>query len=104
MARLIPHFLLMTKLLAVLLLCLVAGGLQVQQPVPAKPRLLVSTDIGGSDSDDSQLMTHLLIYSDKCQLEGLMSSPSDVQGSKQEILRTIDLYKQNLPKLAQPNT
>jgi hypothetical protein len=89
----------MTKLLTVLLLCLVAGGLRAQQPVPVKPRLLVSTDIGGSDPDDNQSLTHLLMYSDRFHLEGLVSSPSYGQGSKREILRMIDLYAQDLPKL-----
>jgi hypothetical protein len=89
----------MTKLLTVLLLCLVAGGLRAQQPVPVKPRLLVSTDIGGSDPDDNQSLTLLLMYSDRFHLEGLVSSPSYGQGSKREILRMIDLYAQDLPKL-----
>jgi hypothetical protein len=91
----------MTKFLAVLLLCLVAGGLRAQQPVPAKPRVLISTDIGGSDPDDNQSLTHLLMYSDQFQIEGLISSPSYGQGSKQEILRMLALYEQDLPKLAQ---
>jgi hypothetical protein len=91
----------MTKLLATLLLCLIASSLRAQQPVPVKPRVLISTDIGGSDPDDNQSLTHLLMYSDKFQIEGLVSSPSYGQGSKQEILRMIDLYEQDLPKLAQ---
>ena len=30
-----------------------------QQPVPVKPRILVSTDIGGTDPDDNQSMTNM---------------------------------------------
>jgi hypothetical protein len=70
-----------------------------QQPVSVKPRIVVSTDIGGTDPDDNQSMTHLLMYSDKFSIEGLVSSPSYGTGSKQEILRMIDLYEQDLPKL-----
>lgn len=76
-------------------------GLSAQQPVPVKPRILVSTDIGGSDPDDNQSMAHLLMYSDKFNIEGLVSSPSYGNGSKEEILRMIDLYEKDLPKLKQ---
>jgi len=70
-----------------------------QQPTPQKPRILISTDIGGTDPDDNQSMTHLLMYSDKFEIEGLISSPSYGNGSKQEIIRMIDLYEKGLPKL-----
>lgn len=65
-----------------------------------KPRVLVSTDIGGTDPDDNQSMTHLLMYSDLFELEGLVSSPSFGSGSKEEILRMIDLYEKDFPKLS----
>ena len=68
-----------------------------------KPRVLVSTDIGGTDPDDNQSMVHLMMYSDLFQLEGLISSPSFGNGSKEEILRMIDLYAQDYPKLKQHN-
>ena len=64
-----------------------------------KPRILVSTDIGGTDPDDNQSMIHLMMYSDLFQLEGLVSSPSFGNGSKQELLRMIDLYEQDYPTL-----
>ena len=38
-------------------------------------RVLVSTDIGGTDPDDQQSMVHLLLYADVFDLEGLVSSP-----------------------------
>lgn len=34
-----------------------------QQQVPVKPRILISTDIGGTDPDDNQSMAHFLTYS-----------------------------------------
>lgn len=72
---------------------------QAQHPTPSKPRVLISTDIGGTDPDDNQSMAHLLMYSDRFQLEGLVSSPSYGNGRKEEILRMIDLYEKDLPKL-----
>ena len=38
-------------------------------------RVLVSTDIGGTDPDDFQSMAHLLVYADCFDIEGLVSSP-----------------------------
>lgn len=70
-----------------------------QVPPPVKPRVLISTDIGGTDPDDNQSMAHLLMYSDYFQLEGLVSSPSFGEGSKAEILRMISLYEKDYPKL-----
>ncbi len=64
-----------------------------------KYRVLVSTDIGGTDPDDNQSVTHLLMYNDLFDLEGIVSSPSYGSGNKEEILRMIDLYAQDLPKL-----
>lgn len=69
---------------------------EVQQ---SKPRILVSTDIGGTDPDDNQSMIHLLMYSNEFQLEGLISSPSYGEGSKEEISTMIALYEKDLPQL-----
>lgn len=65
----------------------------------AKPRILISSDIGGTDPDDNQSMIHFLMYSNMFQTEGLVSSPSYGEGSKKEILKMIDLYEKDLPKL-----
>ena len=85
----------------ILMICLgfVATQVVAQDPVPIKPRVLISTDIGGTDPDDNQSMTHLLMYSDLIKLEGLVSSPSYGQGNKEEILRMINLYEKDFPKL-----
>jgi hypothetical protein len=40
------------------------------------------------------------MYSDKFQIEGLISSPSYGEGSKQEIYQLIDLYEQDFELLA----
>ena len=70
-----------------------------KEEIPQRPRVLISTDIGGTDPDDNQSMIHLLMYSDLFDLEGLVSSPSYGDGSKEEILRMIDLYEEDYSKL-----
>lgn len=77
--------------------------INAQQPVPEKPRILVSTDIGGTDPDDNQSMAHLMMYSDLFTIEGIVSSPSYGTGTKEEILRMIDLYEKDLPKMLKHN-
>ena len=77
--------------------------LSAQQPVAEKPRILISTDIGGTDPDDNQSMMHYLLYCNEFDCEGLVSSPSFGDGNKSEILRMIDLYEQDLPKLKEHN-
>lgn len=66
---------------------------------PQKPRVLVSTDIGGTDPDDNQSMAHLLMYTDLFDLEGLVSSPSYGTGSAREIYRMIDVYSEDYARL-----
>ena len=64
----------------------------------SKPRILISTDIGGTDPDDNQSMIHLLMYADLFQIEGLISSPYG-KGRKENILEMIDLYEEDLKQL-----
>jgi lysophospholipase L1-like esterase len=61
-------------------------------------RVIVSTDIGGTDFDDFQSMVHLLVYADSLDLEGLISSPYGA-GRKEHILQVIDLYERDHPNL-----
>ena len=46
-------------------------------------------------------MAHLLMYTDCLDLEGIVSSPSYGSGNREEILRMIDLYEKDLPKLSE---
>ena len=39
----------------------------------AHPRMIVTTDIGGSDPDDVQSLVHLLVSLDRVELEGIIS-------------------------------
>lgn len=90
----------MKKLMTIALLLLAGTAfLQAQQPVPEKPRVLISTDVGGTDPDDNQSVAHMLMYTDKFDTEGLVSSPSYGSGSKEELLRMIDLYEKDFRKL-----
>ena len=61
-------------------------------------RVIVSTDIGGTDPDDFQSMVHLLLYADVLDIEGLISSPFDM-GRKEDILRVIDCYEKDYANL-----
>lgn len=84
------------------LILLAALAVQVHAASPGtrdRQRVLVSTDIGGTDPDDNQSMAHLLMYTDCFDLEGIVSSPSYGEGNKEEILRMIDLYEKDLPVL-----
>ncbi len=65
-----------------------------------KPRILISSDIGGTDPDDNQSLAHLLMYSNEFRIEGLISTASFGSGSASEILRMIDVYEQDLPRLS----
>jgi len=44
-------------------------------------------------------MMHYLLYSNEFDCEGLVSSPSYGDGTKEEIIRMIGLYEKDLPKL-----
>jgi len=64
----------------------------------AKHRVVVSTDIGGTDPDDFQSMAHLFLYIDTLEVDGLISSPFG-PGRKEHILQVIDQYEKDYPKL-----
>lgn len=61
-------------------------------------RVIVSTDIGGTDPDDFQSMVHLLLYADTLAIEGLISSPFG-PGRKENILEVIEFYEQDYDTL-----
>jgi hypothetical protein len=63
-----------------------------------KPRVLVSTDIGGTDFDDFQSMVHVLLYADELDLEGLISSPPG-PGRREHILQVLAHYERDFPNL-----
>ena len=61
-------------------------------------RVIVSTDIGGSDPDDFQSMVHFLLYSDMFDTEGLISSAWGA-GRASHILEVIDQYEKDYKNL-----
>ncbi len=61
-------------------------------------RVLISSDIGGSDEDDIQSFIHYLVYSDMFDTEGLVSSPP-MGGRKSDFLKYIDVYEKDYLKL-----
>ena len=64
----------------------------------ARPRVVVSSDIGGTDPDDFQSMVHLLLYADLLEIEGLISSPFG-PGRARHILAVIAEYEKDYPAL-----
>jgi len=63
-----------------------------------RPRVIVSTDVGGSDPDDFQSMVHLLMYADVLDLEGLVSSPPQA-GRAKHLHECLDAYAEDYAKL-----
>lgn len=75
-----------------------AGKNKETANLSSKYRVIVSTDIGGTDPDDFQSMVHLLLYADILDIEGLISSPFG-PGKKEHILQVIDEYEKDYPNL-----
>lgn len=82
-------------------------GVRAIMPAPAqrgvvqptqRHRVLVSTDVGGTDPDDFQSLVHLLLYADVLDLEGLVSSPYG-PGRLKHILEVIDQYQKDYRQL-----
>ena len=61
-------------------------------------RVIVSTDIGGTDPDDFQSMVHFLLYADVFDVEGIISSPYG-PGRREHILQVIDCYERDFANL-----
>ncbi len=87
------------------LFCIAAIATGAESPAPSggaldgdRPRVIVSTDVGGSDPDDFQSMVHLLVYADVLDIEGLVSSPPQ-QGRVQHIDEVIEAYAKDYPNL-----
>ncbi|MBN1361033.1 MAG: DUF1593 domain-containing protein [Sedimentisphaerales bacterium] len=72
--------------------------ISIGAPAGDRFRVLVSTDIGGTDPDDFQSLVHLLVYADGVDLEGLVSSPYG-PGRKKDILKVIDCYARDYAHL-----
>lgn len=60
---------------------------------PARPRLLVLTDIGG-DPDDQQSMVRLMAFSNEFEIEGLIASASGTPGELKGAVVRPDLIRE----------
>jgi len=75
-------------------LALLAGAAE------ARPRVIVSTDVGGTDFDDFQSLVHLLVYADRVELEGLIASPyGPARNRVRHLHELIDVYAKDYPNL-----
>ena len=77
---------------------LVGGCATTNAPADARPRIIVSSDIGGTDFDDFQSMVHLFVYADSFDIEGIISSPYG-PGRKEHVLKVIDAYERDYQNL-----
>jgi len=65
-----------------------------------RPRVVVSTDIGGTDFDDFQSLVHLLLYGDSVDIEGMIASPwGEARNRVRHIHHIVDLYAKDYPNL-----
>ena len=72
-----------------------AASKEAAQPAP---RVIVSTDIGGTDFDDFQSLVHLLVYADSIDLEGMIASPwGEARNRKENLLKIISVYEKDYP-------
>lgn len=94
------------QLLTALALCFPLPGITAVSSALAPPsraarrRVVVSSDIGGTDFDDFQSFVHLLLYSDMIDLEGMIASPwGPNPNRKRHLLTLIDVYEKDYPNL-----
>ncbi len=88
------------KFKSLILFVLFIGSTTVYAQNPfQRHRVVISSDIGGSDPDDYQSMIHYLLYSDLFDTEGIISSPPH-EGRVKHILEVIDCYEKDYPKLS----
>lgn len=66
-----------------------------------KQRLIVTTDLGGTDPDDIQSMIHLLVCSNVIDIEGIISSQvwADMPHHTDQLHKTVDHFGEVLPNL-----
>ncbi|MCF4102834.1 DUF1593 domain-containing protein [Gillisia sp. M10.2A] len=86
-------------LLFTFFLCVEYSSAQVSKS--DKHRLIVSTDLGGTDPDDLQSMIHLLVSSNTLDIEGLISAQvwMDDPDKTDKIIQVINWYEEVLSNL-----
>lgn len=63
-----------------------------------KKRVIITTDIGGGDKDDTQSMIHFLLYADMFDLEGIVISRPG--GNIDEMKKVLSAYKKDHKNLS----
>lgn len=86
----------MKKLL--LFTCLLVLGFSNQVYSQEKIPVIISTDIGGDDPDDHQSLIHFLVYADRFEILGIISSPPG-KGRLSDIEEVLDAYEKDFTKL-----
>jgi hypothetical protein len=84
-----------------LLIFLILAGIALFNTAFSQERtpVIISTDIGGDDPDDFQSLVHFLLYADRFEILGLISSPPG-KGRKSDILEVIEAYEADFPKMS----
>lgn len=87
--------------LLILILFAWSHGVKAQVAAEDKHRLIVTTDLGGSDPDDIQSMIHLLVCSNVIDIEGLISSQAwvDDPDKTARISEVVEQFREVLPNL-----
>ncbi|MFN3999289.1 nucleoside hydrolase-like domain-containing protein [Algoriphagus sp.] len=81
-------------LFTILLLFRFSSSTFCQDRIP----VIVSTDIGGDDPDDHQSLIHFLLYANRFEVLGIISSPPG-KGRLSDIEEVIEAYERDFPKL-----
>lgn len=82
------------------LLCLTSTlwALEPTETKKEKKRIIITTDIGGSDPDDIQSLIHLFFHLDEFDVEGIIVGRPG--GRKRMAMRVWRAYRRDYPKLA----
>ena len=89
-------------ILLIVLICVGTFHLQAASIQKSdKQRLIVTTDLGGTDPDDTQSMIHLLLCSNTIDLEGIISSQvwSDYPDRVEAIINVVNRFCEVIPRL-----
>ncbi len=78
--------------------CLFVLGFSNPMYSQEKIPVIISTDIGGDDPDDHQSLIHFLLYADRFDVLGIISSPPG-KGRLSDIEEVLDAYELDFPKL-----
>ena len=66
----------------------------------SKPKVLISTDIGGGDKDDAQSLIHALLYADAVDYKGFVATMTNDSGDSFGTMRKVfDAYDRDLSNL-----